>query len=475
MIRSLDNASYKPRSSEALTDEREHFARLRSDYKEQLAAQSAELAVLRKAVASAEEWQQQTFHGGCPTEQGPGLVDQNRERGNGVALPQKDDVSAVKSHALDAAQPQRFGERLRVNLHSRRTSAGESLVRLGAKMGLTSRLRRLGSEARFLAKEGLVNAPWYCRSHPEAGLRPRDAVMHYLRIGAALGWDPNPFFDTSWYLERYPDVAAAGFNPLVHFAQQGWKEGRDPSARFETEWYLDQCPKVRKSRVNPLSHFLRSGRAAGLSPVRASWFAPRRATGTHGEAFTPQVTVIVPNYNHALFLRQRLDSIYGQSYRNFRVILLDDCSNDESRTILEEYARKYPEQTKLIVNTVNGGSVFAQWRKGIQSAQSGFIWIAESDDFAEPEFLETVIPFFQDEAVMIAYSRTVFVGPHGSPIDFTFDGYVSSVGNGAKWKGDYVETSHREVATAFGTQFPMQVRPCSETRETLPCWTIPSG
>jgi len=40
----------------------------------------------------------------------------------------------------------------------------------------------------------------------------------------------------------------------------------------------------------------------------------------------PQISIIVPNYNHALFLKQRLDSIYNQTYQNFEVILLDDAS-----------------------------------------------------------------------------------------------------------------------------------------------------
>ena len=55
------------------------------------------------------------------------------------------------------------------------------------------------------------------------------------------------------------------------------------------------------------------------------------------------VSIIVPNYNHARYLKERLDSIYNQTYRHFEVILLDDCSTDGSVEVLKEYARKYPE------------------------------------------------------------------------------------------------------------------------------------
>src|SRR5882762_3314790 len=52
----------------------------------------------------------------------------------------------------------------------------------------------------------------------------------------------------------------------------------------------------------------------------------------------PKVSVIIPNYNHARFLRQRVESVLAQTYQDFEVILLDDCSTDDSRSILSEYA-----------------------------------------------------------------------------------------------------------------------------------------
>src|SRR4051794_32192546 len=48
------------------------------------------------------------------------------------------------------------------------------------------------------------------------------------------------------------------------------------------------------------------------------------------KTYLPKVSVIVPNFNHGSYLRQRLQSVYGQTYKNFEVILLDDSSTDES-------------------------------------------------------------------------------------------------------------------------------------------------
>ena len=53
----------------------------------------------------------------------------------------------------------------------------------------------------------------------------------------------------------------------------------------------------------------------------------------------PKVSVIVPNYNHASYLPQRLDSILTQTYQDFELIILDDCSSDHSRKIIEKYSQ----------------------------------------------------------------------------------------------------------------------------------------
>ena len=52
----------------------------------------------------------------------------------------------------------------------------------------------------------------------------------------------------------------------------------------------------------------------------------------------PKISVIVPNYNHARFLRNRIDTILKQTLQDFELILLDDCSTDDSRSILSSYA-----------------------------------------------------------------------------------------------------------------------------------------
>lgn len=104
----------------------------------------------------------------------------------------------------------------------------------------------------------------------------------------------------------------------------------------------------------------------------------------------PFVTVIIPNYNHAEFLEQRLLSVLNQTYSNFEVIILDDFSEDGSLTIIEKY-KNNPRIKEVLINRVNTGSVFTQWVKGITLATGKYLWIAESDDYAELNFLEKMV------------------------------------------------------------------------------------
>lgn len=120
----------------------------------------------------------------------------------------------------------------------------------------------------------------------------------------------------------------------------------------------------------------------------------------------PHVSVIVPNYNHAPYLRQRINSILNQTFQDFELILLDDCSSDNSCEIMESY-RKHPKVSQIVCNELNSGSTFKQWVKGVALAKGEWVWIAESDDWAEPDFLERMICAISEHSSCgLAYCRS---------------------------------------------------------------------
>lgn len=125
------------------------------------------------------------------------------------------------------------------------------------------------------------------------------------------------------------------------------------------------------------------------------------------------VSVIVPSYNHAQYLEERIESILKQSYSEFEVILLDNLSSDNSAEILEKY-KNHPKVSHCIINEKNSGSTFYQWNKGMSLAKGDLIWIAESDDVADPTFLEKLVPaFINNPNLVLAYSQSYRMNAQG--------------------------------------------------------------
>src|SRR4029077_1491910 len=139
----------------------------------------------------------------------------------------------------------------------------------------------------------------------------------------------------------------------------------------------------------------------------------------------PSVSVIVPNYNHARFLRRRIESVLGQTYGDFELILMDDCSTDESQAILSEYARD--ARVRLEFNETNSGGTFRQWNKGVRLARGKYVWIAGADDYADERLLGSLVAMLdQDAAVTFAYCRSYCVTAEDQP-DGLADSYLDGL------------------------------------------------
>lgn len=139
------------------------------------------------------------------------------------------------------------------------------------------------------------------------------------------------------------------------------------------------------------------------------------------------VSVIIPNYNHAPFLKQRIDSVLSQTFQDFELIILDDCSTDSSQDIIEQY-RANSKVLQIIYNEKNSGGLFKQWIKGIENANGKYIWIAESDDYAAESFLEETLKVLQqDDSIGMVYTNT----------------------NAVNHKGEFLWTTEEDKATCY--------------------------
>lgn len=131
----------------------------------------------------------------------------------------------------------------------------------------------------------------------------------------------------------------------------------------------------------------------------------------------PLVSVIVPNYNHRKYLAQRIDSILAQTFTDFELILLDDCSTDHSQQLLLSY-RENPHVSHIVLNERNAGSPFAQWERGIRLARGKYIWMAESDDSAMPNFLAlTVRQLEAHPEARLCFTGSHIIDGEGRPVE----------------------------------------------------------
>jgi glycosyltransferase involved in cell wall biosynthesis len=131
---------------------------------------------------------------------------------------------------------------------------------------------------------------------------------------------------------------------------------------------------------------------------------------------SPLVSVIIPNYNHASYLRERIVSVLCQTYTNTEVIILDDASNDSSVSVIDEF-NNHPKVSKIVLNEANSGSTFLQWVIGMKETQGDYVWIAESDDYSDPLFLNRCMEKLEsDQTLTLAFCDTVPVDKEGRPL-----------------------------------------------------------
>lgn len=144
----------------------------------------------------------------------------------------------------------------------------------------------------------------------------------------------------------------------------------------------------------------------------------------------PRVSVVVPNYNYAHHLRNRIGSIVRQTAPFYELIVLDDASTDDSIATIGKLAIEYGFQLRLVRNRVNSGCVSWQWASGVELARGDLVWIAEADDQCEPEFLETLAAAMDNRSVVLAYCQSRQIDEAGNVLADSYLGYTDDVSPG---------------------------------------------
>src|SRR5690625_120229 len=119
----------------------------------------------------------------------------------------------------------------------------------------------------------------------------------------------------------------------------------------------------------------------------------------------PLVSIITPAYNAARFIGETIESVLAQTYENWEMIIVDDCSTDDTREIVQSYQEK-DSRIKLFTLDKNSGSGVAR-NKAMDEAKGRFIAFLDSDDLWYPEKLRRQIAFMLDNGVAFTFTKYV--------------------------------------------------------------------
>ncbi|SNZ20153.1 Glycosyl transferase family 2 [Cohaesibacter gelatinilyticus] len=132
-----------------------------------------------------------------------------------------------------------------------------------------------------------------------------------------------------------------------------------------------------------------------------------------------RVSLVVASYNHAGFLNRRMDSLIAQTYEDIEIVVIDDCSPDNSVDILRDY-EDHPK-VNLIIRKENGGWVTVS-NQGIDVSTGEYVLFANCDDSCGPTMVERLVAAMQSsEKTGIAFCRSYMVDENDAVLgdDFT--------------------------------------------------------
>lgn len=258
--------------------------------------------------------------------------------------------------------------------------------------------------------------------------------------------------------DPFPSVVLESLSvgtPIVAFSGTGGgadliaETGGITVPAFDIESYADALARI----LSDGALRLQLGRS-GSERIDAEFSFRRYAMDlmSLGGMAMPRVSVVVPNYNYAHYLKDRLASIAGQSLPPYEIIVLDDCSTDASLDVLQAMRPELNPEPVVVQGRSNSGSVFRQWLQGVERSRGEFVWIAEADDLAKPDMLERLARLLlHNPAAVFAYSQSEQIDEAGNVLAPDYLAYTHGLCPG-RWEANYVAEGNGEVAAGMAVK-----------------------
>lgn len=134
------------------------------------------------------------------------------------------------------------------------------------------------------------------------------------------------------------------------------------------------------------------------------------------EEYAPLVSIILPTYNGEKYVRDTIQSLVSQTYKNIELVISDDGSTDSTADIIQEYAEKYPF-IKVNISPKNLG-IAANYNLAVRMASGEIAIGIGHDDLLPPEHTSTIVPFFKDPSVGLVHCNAMKIDSMGREIKF---------------------------------------------------------
>jgi glycosyltransferase involved in cell wall biosynthesis len=157
---------------------------------------------------------------------------------------------------------------------------------------------------------------------------------------------------------------------------------------------------------------------------------------------TPKVSIVLPNYNYARYLDERIQSVLNQTYQDFELIILDDASTDDSLKVIDRYSKHKNVSTHFF--QVNSKTTYKRWNDGANMAKGEYLMFAGADDSCDPSLLEKLVGILDSNpTVGLAYSQSWFMDESGTNL-FTMKRYTDIL-DSHRWISSFIDSGESEL------------------------------
>lgn len=277
----------------------------------------------------------------------------------------------------------------------------------GIPLKKTSRFLRVRAQRKALAKSSLFNRDWYLENYPDVREAGLDPIKHYLSSGASEGRNPSNQFDTMYYSTSNPDVANAKINPLYHYIRHGHQEGRGPKAPS-----VNNTPQVAKvtftdTAITSLDPHIEQTRKYArwndkLETEFLTW--TERSYQAKRTIYDDRlISIIMPTFNREKVIGNAIQSVLDQSHTNWKLIIIDDGSSDDTKTVVAPFLND--KRVKYIYKENEG--VSAARNKGLDLVEGDYVFFLDSDNTWNTGHIRNLLIFLVENNLDGAYSGLV--------------------------------------------------------------------